>query len=153
MSAGTEPAPPADHQVWRRIMTALGRRPGRAQAAVAALCGLLAFALVTQVHATSASGGLAAARPDDLVGILADLDSRAERLHAEIADLQASERRLSSGSGQGAAALVDRSGGTADLGVPFFPLIRLDVPTYSADALPPELAAVPAIKPGSRAAA
>jgi len=51
------------------------------------------------------------------------------------------------------AALVDRSGGTADLGVPFFPLIRLDVPTYSADALPPELAAVPAIKPGSRAAA
>ena len=53
----------------------------------------------------------------------------------------------------GAAALVDRSNGTADLGVPFFPLIRLDVPTYPADALPPELAAIPAIKPGSRAAA
>lgn len=51
-----------------------------------------------------------------------------------------------------AAALVDRSGGTADLGVPFFPLIRIDVPTYPADALPPELAAIPAIKPGSRAA-
>ena len=51
-----------------------------------------------------------------------------------------------------AAALVDRSNGTADLGVPFTPLIRLDVPTYAADALPPELAAVPAIKPGSRAA-
>jgi orotate phosphoribosyltransferase len=51
-----------------------------------------------------------------------------------------------------AAALVDRSNGTADLGVPFFPLIQLDVPTYAADALPPELAAIPAIKPGSRAA-
>lgn len=51
------------------------------------------------------------------------------------------------------AALVDRSSGKADLGVPFFPLIRIDVPTYDADALPPELAAVPAIKPGSRAAA
>jgi orotate phosphoribosyltransferase len=51
------------------------------------------------------------------------------------------------------AALVDRSNGTADLGVPFFPLIRLDVPSYAADALPPELAAIPAIKPGSRAAA
>jgi orotate phosphoribosyltransferase len=51
------------------------------------------------------------------------------------------------------AALVDRSNGTADLGVPFFPLIRLDVPSYPADALPPELAAIPAIKPGSRAAA
>lgn len=51
-----------------------------------------------------------------------------------------------------AGALVDRSSGTADLGVPFYPLIRLDVPTYRADALPPELAAIPAIKPGSRAA-
>ena len=51
------------------------------------------------------------------------------------------------------AALVDRSGGTADLDVPFIPLIRIDVPTYDADALPPELAAIPAVKPGSRAAA
>lgn len=50
-----------------------------------------------------------------------------------------------------AASLVDRSNGKADLGVPFTPLIRLDVPSYSADALPPELAAIPAIKPGSRA--
>lgn len=51
------------------------------------------------------------------------------------------------------AALVDRSSGNAELGIPFFPLIRIDVPTYEADALPPELASVPAIKPGSRAAA
>jgi orotate phosphoribosyltransferase len=51
------------------------------------------------------------------------------------------------------AALVDRSGGTVDLGVPFFPLIRIDVPTYQPDELPPELAAIPATKPGSRAAA
>ena len=52
-----------------------------------------------------------------------------------------------------AAALVDRSNGSADLGVPFFPLIQLHVPTYGADALPPELAAIPAVKPGSRAVA
>ena len=52
-----------------------------------------------------------------------------------------------------AASLVDRSGGTADLGVPFVPLIRIDVPTYAADDLPPELAAIPAVKPGSRVAA
>ncbi len=50
-----------------------------------------------------------------------------------------------------AASLVDRTGGGVDLGVPYFPLIAIDVPTYSADALPPELAAIPAIKPGSRA--
>jgi orotate phosphoribosyltransferase len=52
-----------------------------------------------------------------------------------------------------AASLVDRSNGTVDLAVPFFPLIRLEVPTYDPDALPPELEAVPAVKPGSRAAA
>ena len=51
------------------------------------------------------------------------------------------------------AALVDRSSGKVDLGIPFFPLIRIDVPTYEADAVPPELAAIPAVKPGSRAAA
>jgi orotate phosphoribosyltransferase len=51
-----------------------------------------------------------------------------------------------------AAALVDRSGGAVDLGVPFFPLIRLSMPAYEADSLPPELAAIPAEKPGSRKA-
>ena len=51
------------------------------------------------------------------------------------------------------ASLVDRSAGSADLGVPFFPLIRIDVPTYEAGSVPPELAAIPATKPGSRAAA
>jgi orotate phosphoribosyltransferase len=51
------------------------------------------------------------------------------------------------------AALVDRSSGKADLGVPFTPLIRIDVPTYEAESVPPDLAAIPAIKPGSRAAA
>ena len=51
-----------------------------------------------------------------------------------------------------AASLVDRSSGTADLGVPFVPLIRIDVPTYAADNVPAELAAIPAVKPGSRAA-
>ena len=51
-----------------------------------------------------------------------------------------------------AASLVDRSGGTVELGVPFTPLIRIDVPTYAADDLPPDLAAIPAVKPGSRVA-
>ena len=53
-----------------------------------------------------------------------------------------------------AAALVDRSGGEADLGVPFFPLVRLERarPTRRR-ACPPALAAIPAEKPGSRKAA
>ena len=52
-----------------------------------------------------------------------------------------------------AASLVDRSNGLADLGVPFFPLIRLDIPVYEPEALPSELAALPVDKPGSRRAA
>ena len=48
------------------------------------------------------------------------------------------------------AALVDRSAGDAQLGVPFFPLVTLNFPVYEPDALPPELAGIPAEKPGSR---
>jgi orotate phosphoribosyltransferase len=51
-----------------------------------------------------------------------------------------------------AASVVDRSGGGADLGVPFFPLIELNFPTYAPDEVPAELAATPATKPGSRKA-
>jgi orotate phosphoribosyltransferase len=50
----------------------------------------------------------------------------------------------------GAAFLIDRSGGAADLGVPQVALATLDIPSYTSDALPPELAALPAVKPGSR---
>jgi orotate phosphoribosyltransferase len=49
-----------------------------------------------------------------------------------------------------AAAVVDRSAGTVDLGVPFYPLIQFNFPTYAPDELPPELAATQAVKPGSR---
>ena len=48
------------------------------------------------------------------------------------------------------ACLVDRSGGEADVGVPLIALTEYKVPAYEADNLPPELEAIPAIKPGSR---
>ena len=50
----------------------------------------------------------------------------------------------------GAACLIDRSNGRADLGVPLVALARLDVPNYPPDKLPPTLAALAAVKPGSR---
>ncbi len=50
----------------------------------------------------------------------------------------------------GAACLIDRSNGRADIGVSLVSLCTLDIPAYPADALPPELAAIPAVKPGSR---
>ncbi|MBT3787281.1 MAG: orotate phosphoribosyltransferase [Alphaproteobacteria bacterium] len=49
-----------------------------------------------------------------------------------------------------ASCLIDRSDGEVDLGLPLVSLTGLKVPSYEADALPPELAAIPAIKPGSR---
>ncbi len=50
----------------------------------------------------------------------------------------------------GAACLIDRSGGTADLGVPLASLSEMRIDTYPADDLPAELAAIPVTKPGSR---
>lgn len=49
-----------------------------------------------------------------------------------------------------ACCIVDRSAGKADVGVPLVALAEYEVPAYPADALPPELAAIPAVKPGSR---
>ena len=49
-------------------------------------------------------------------------------------------------------ALVDRSNGAADLGVPFYPLIDINFPTYADGEVPPELAAIEITKPGSRKA-
>ncbi|ODN70425.1 orotate phosphoribosyltransferase [Methylobrevis pamukkalensis] len=48
------------------------------------------------------------------------------------------------------ACLIDRSGGKADTGAPLIALADYEVPSYDAAELPPELAAIPAVKPGSR---
>jgi orotate phosphoribosyltransferase len=47
--------------------------------------------------------------------------------------------------------IVDRSGGDhADFGCPFVSLVEMNVETFPADQLPPDLAAIPAVKPGSK---
>ncbi len=51
-----------------------------------------------------------------------------------------------------AVALVDRSGGAVELGVPLFPLVEINFPTFAPDELPAELAALPVTRPGSRKA-
>ncbi|MBL8537233.1 MAG: orotate phosphoribosyltransferase [Hyphomonadaceae bacterium] len=52
----------------------------------------------------------------------------------------------------GGACIIDRSGGRSEAaaGMKIVSLVQISVPTYSADNLPPELAAIPAVKPGSR---
>jgi len=47
--------------------------------------------------------------------------------------------------------IVDRSGGNRpDFGCPFVSLIEMNVETFEADKLPPDLAGTPGIKPGSK---
>ncbi len=50
----------------------------------------------------------------------------------------------------GVAIVVDRSGGAVQLGVPLLSLLRMNVETFAADALPPDLTALPVVKPGSQ---
>jgi orotate phosphoribosyltransferase len=58
--------------------------------------------------------------------------------------------RASGGKVVGVAIMVDRSDGTVEFGVPTFSLLRLNVETFPPDNLPPDLAAIPAVKPGSK---
>src|SRR6267142_2225975 len=50
----------------------------------------------------------------------------------------------------GVAAAVDRSNGTVNLGVPFFSLLSMQVEAFEPGQLPPDLAAIPIVKPGSK---
>jgi orotate phosphoribosyltransferase len=55
------------------------------------------------------------------------------------------------GEAAAVGVLVDRSGSaTPEFGCPFVSLVKLDVETFPADQLPPDLAGTPAVKPGSK---
>jgi uncharacterized protein YlxW (UPF0749 family) len=89
----------------------------RVDVAVALLLGLLGFAAVVQVRSTQEEGPLAAARQEDLVQILDDLDNRDARLRAEVAALEQTRRELTSGTGRTSAALEEARRRTQLLGV------------------------------------
>ncbi len=58
--------------------------------------------------------------------------------------------RAHGGAVAGVATIVDRSNGTVNFGVPFLALLSLRVETFKPDQLPPDLAKIPAVKPGSK---
>jgi orotate phosphoribosyltransferase len=58
--------------------------------------------------------------------------------------------RAHGGNVLGAAAIVDRSNGSVNFGVPFASLISLKVEAFEPNNLPPDLAKIPAVKPGSK---
>jgi len=79
-------------------------RRSRGQLVVALLCGLLGFALVTQVH-SEAGVGLSSARQSDLVDVLDSLSAKSDQLRSQIADEQDALSKLTGGTDQTKAAL------------------------------------------------
>lgn len=107
--------PPSDN-AWRRIAAGLRARPGRGQFVAAVLCGVLAFAVVAQAH-TTGRGGVTAARSQDLLTILADLQGRADRLRSQVSDLQVTKATLAGGTAGTAAALAEARRRAQTLGI------------------------------------
>ena len=99
---------------WRLLADASRPRANRGQLIGALLCGLLGFALVTQVH-SAASTGLTTARQSDLVDILDSLSARSDQLRAQIAAEQNSLAKLTGGTDSNQAALTEAQQRTATL--------------------------------------
>ena len=82
--------------------------------------------------------------PEERVLVVEDVVTKGGRVQEAI-DIA----RAHGGQVVGVAMAVDRSGGAVKFGVPMFSLISLQVEAFAPDNLPPDLAAIPAIKPGS----
>lgn len=83
--------------------------------------------------------------PGEKIVIVEDVVTKGGRVQETI-DIVRSHQ----GNVLGVAMIVDRSNGGVDLGVPMSSLIALHVKTFDPAHLPEDLAAIPAIKPGSK---
>jgi orotate phosphoribosyltransferase len=82
--------------------------------------------------------------PDEKILVVEDVVTKGGRVQETIAIVRAHGGQI-----VGVAMAVDRSNGAIDFGVPTFSLISLRVETFEPQNLPPDLAAIPVIKPGS----
>ncbi|GAA1693791.1 hypothetical protein GCM10009765_48820 [Fodinicola feengrottensis] len=92
-------------------------RRSRAGAVIGVLAALLGFGIVVQAHSTETNTALPAARQEDLVRILDDLDAQQDRLRGEIGQLQTTRTQLSSGTAGSDAALAEARRRTQTLGL------------------------------------
>ena len=83
--------------------------------------------------------------PQERILIVEDVVTKGGRVQETIEIVRAHH-----GNVVGVAMIVDRSNGAVDLGVPLFSLLRMNVETFAPESLPPDLAASPAVKPGSQ---
>ncbi len=87
-------------------------------------------------------------KPDERILIVEDVITTGGSTRECIAALEAN-----GGKAVAASSIIDRSNGTADVGVPRTELVKLDVPSYSPDVCPMCAQGVAAVKPGSRTVA
>jgi uncharacterized protein YlxW (UPF0749 family) len=111
------PEPKPEPKPERGAVPARARRAASGGALVGLLLVLLGFALVVQLRSNATDPELAAARPEDLVRILSDLDARQDRLRQEIANLEESQRQLASGAQGREAALAEARRRADELGI------------------------------------
>jgi uncharacterized protein YlxW (UPF0749 family) len=93
------------------------RGPSAASAVVAILLFLLGFTMVVQMRSVATDPTLAAARQEDLVRILADLDAHEERLRNDIAELEDTFRRLTTAGQAQQEALAEAARRADELGI------------------------------------
>lgn len=84
----------------RRLKRALGFRVSRAQIAGAVLLGILGFGATVQVRTLNQDDTYATASRTQLIQILDQLGQRSRQLESEIAELESTRSRLSSGADQ-----------------------------------------------------
>ncbi len=84
--------------------------------------------------------------PNERFAVVEDVVTRGGRVQEAIDIVHAHGGFVSS-----VGAIVDRSGtAKPDFGCPFVTLIEMNVETFPADKLPPDLVKIPAVKPGSK---
>ena len=83
--------------------------------------------------------------PDEKILIVEDVVTKGGRVQETIDIVRANK-----GNVLGIGMVVDRSNGKTQLGVPMFSLIALQVEAFDPNKLPPDLAKIPAVKPGSK---
>jgi orotate phosphoribosyltransferase len=84
--------------------------------------------------------------PDDRVVVIEDVVTTGGSTRETMAVAAAAGAQVT-----GAGAVIDRSGGNSNLGVPFHALVSLTLATYQPDTCPMCAAREPLVKPGSRA--
>lgn len=93
------------------------RRTSPATVMIFVLLALLGFTLVEQLRTTSTDPTTSAARQEDLVRILYDLNAQEDRLRQDIAALEDSQRQLRSGEQGRQAALEEAARRADELGI------------------------------------